>query len=162
MRTSLRPWRIKDAEYLLYLRNHPHLMRWFRQDKEITLEEQKAFMREGAKKIGYVGYMVVADDRPVGFVALSHINKDRRCAEFSIGIDPVFSGQGIGTEALKRLEWMAKQQHDVSILYSDVFCDNPALGMYLRDGFLCYGVREDYAYKKGIGLVDAVRIKKSL
>lgn len=154
---TIRDWNLLDAEFMLQCRNNPNLMRWYRQDKKLTLKEQKNFMQT---HYDYKGYIVERGiGKPVGFVALSNIENDR--AEFSIGILPKHQGHGFAKEAMKALEAKAKSL-GVKVLCSEVFIDNPAIAFYLKLGYKLVGVHGRAYYKKNVGLIDVVNIEKQL
>jgi RimJ/RimL family protein N-acetyltransferase len=159
---KLRPWNEGDAQFIRNLRNDVRLMRWFRQDAPLTLEDQCKFIRTKLKDRTYIGYIIVDRHKAVGFVALTprKIYLDR--AEFSIGIAPEQQGKGYAKEAMRLLHEEAARL-GFKYLDSDVFIDNPALSFYLsKCGFKAIKAKEDYHYKAGIGLVDAVYIRKDL
>ena len=140
---KLRPWKPRDVYFCLKVRNDPRLYRWFRQDKEITLAEQLEFMQTNTN---YNGQVIEYDGISVGLCA---VRKDTK--EFSIAILPEWQGCGIAKEVMKRL----------GPCWSEVFATNPALGFYLsKCGFKVTGVKEKHYFKKGIGLVDTVRIQR--
>jgi ribosomal protein S18 acetylase RimI-like enzyme len=155
---SVKPWSIGHAPEVVRLRNLPELKRWFRQEEDLTVEEQVSFMKT---RSDYHGYLVWFEDKVVGFVAWIQ-DHNPNFAEFSVGIDPAYQQRGIATEAMTQLEAQAKAS-GIKFLYSDVFLDNPALSFYLHKcGFKAVKAKEDYCYKQGVGVVDAIRICKAL
>lgn len=148
MKVSLRPWTLDDAVFVCYLRNDPALMRWFRQSTPLKLKAQRKFIEADIKFRNYNGYVVEADGKPVGVCAV------KSTQEFSIGIDPAFQKKGIATKAMQILIKNHPQ------MWSEVFCDNPALSWYLHKlGFKLTCVKERAYYKPNVGLVDVVRIE---
>lgn len=157
---TIRPWNILDAEFMLKCRNNKALMRWYRQDKKLTLKWQREFIKTGSILHQYNCYIVeYGIGKPVGFVAYSHILNDT--AEFSIGILPKYQGKGYAKAAMESLESLVRSKN-LRGLYSEVFVDNPALGFYLKLGYKITNVKERAYYKRNVGMVDVVRIEKCL
>ena len=65
---TMRPWTIEDAWFVVKLRNNPELKQWFRQERDITLDEQILFMTHSPN---YRGYMLIEDNKAVGVFALN-------------------------------------------------------------------------------------------
>lgn len=155
---TLRSWQISDAEFVCQCRNNPNLQRWFRQDKDLTLDEQINFMEDKAPYLSYYGFIIEAFKNPVGFCALRLDGNGE--AEFSIGILPKFQGKGYAKQAMDKLCSLAFNEFRIKRIYSDVFVNNPALPFYLwKCGFKAYEVEEG-AYVKKDALVDVVRIEQ--
>jgi RimJ/RimL family protein N-acetyltransferase len=148
MRVSIRPWTIKDAAFCCYVRNHPDLMRWFRQNKKIELEEQKDFITKDLANREYNGNVILANNKPVGLCGV------KTSQEFTIAVLPEWQKKGIATKAMQLL---IKQHPQI---WSEVFVGNPALEWYVAKlGFRITGVREREYYKSNIGLIDTVKIQ---
>lgn len=147
MNVSIRPWQVSDAPFVLSVRNHPDLMRWFRQDEPITLDNQIKFIEND---LTYNGQIIEADGIPVGVCNV------KTSKEFGIAVLPQFQGLGYAKAAMKMLS-------DANpYTWSEVFVKNPALGFYLsKCGFKATSVKERAYYKKCDGLVDVVLIEKS-
>lgn len=169
MNVTIRPWQIDDAEFVIKVRNNPELQRWFRQDFELTLEAQKQFMLDFGFK--YRGYIVEADGVPCGLVALaanfcwvgSTAYMSPKSAEFGVAILPEYQRKGVATQAMNQLCKVAKDHFGAEVIWSEVFVDNPALSWYLRKlGFKAVSVKERAYYKKGVGLIDVVKIERRL
>ena len=150
----LRPWEVGDTSFSLKVRNHPELMKWFRQDAPIKTAAQRAFIKQS--KPDYYGYVIEADKQPVGLCAVT------TSGEFSIAILPLWQRKGIAYKAMQILEAIARV-YDKGMLWSEVFVTNPALSFYLHKcGFKAVSVQERKYFKEGIGQVDVVRIEKAL
>jgi len=145
---TLRPWEVTDAAFCCYTRNDPRLYRWFRQDEPIKLKDQKKFIAEDKLYDNYGGMVIEVNNKPVGLCAV------KMDSEFSIAVLPEHQGKGIAKRAMQLL--IKKHPY----LWSEVFVGNPALGFYLfKFGFKITGVKERAYYKKGVGLVDVVKIE---
>jgi RimJ/RimL family protein N-acetyltransferase len=136
------------------VRNHPDLQRWFRQDEDLTFLQEQHFIRDAK---WYHGYIIEVSGQPVGVCGLVEDREGREKAlEFGIAVLPEFQQKGIATKAMQLLQQLAGKK----CVYSEVFVDNPALSWYLHKlGFKAVSVRERAYYKKGVGLVDVVRIE---
>lgn len=145
---SLRPWTLEDVAFSLKVRNCPELMKYFRQDKPLTLLEQAEFIEKDLSTAGtYNGMVVEADGVPVGLCGI----KDS--GEFTIGILPEYQHQGIASWVMKHLIQMNED------LWSEVFVGNPALEWFIHLGFKVTGIEERAYYKQGLGFVDVIAIK---
>lgn len=115
---------------------------------ELTLQQQEDFIREDHSPYGeYNGLVIEYKGEPVGLCGV----KDS--GEFTLGLLPYFQHKGIATKAMRQLI----KEHPG--LWSQVFVGNPALEYFIgKLGFKVTGVEERSYYKKGIGLVDTVRI----
>lgn len=139
---SLRPWSIKDAEFVVQLRNKPELMRWFRQDRALTVAEQIHFMKT---RPHYEAYIVEYEGKPIGVIAQEYYELSI-VAPFEYHVD-----------AIRLLEQVNKPR----MLYGEVFVQNPMLGTYLTDcGFKAVHVKERRYYKRECGAQDVVFIEK--
>jgi RimJ/RimL family protein N-acetyltransferase len=162
MNVTIRPWTLDDAEFIRSARNHPDLQKWFRQDLDLTSEEQIQFMTtamDPEHHNRYLGFVIEADGQPVGFCALTPGSDFG--AEFSIGVLPDHQHKGISTQAMIQLAATALKL-GYRYLYSDVFVGNPALDWYTKKlGFTVGALHKDKYLKKG-ERVDAVYISKTL
>lgn len=145
---SLRPWTLEDVMFSLRVRNDPRLMKYFRQDDPISLEDQKEFIKKDISPYGqYNGMVIEADGEPVGLCGV------KATGEFTIGLMPEYQGQGISTWAMQQLITQ------YSPIWSEVFVGNPALEWFIAKlGFRITSVKERAYHKQGVGLVDVVRI----
>ncbi len=158
MRLRIRPWELKDAAQLVYIRNHPDLMKWFRQDRDLTLSEQIEFMQWD---MNYHGYVLEYGKKLIGFVAYVTKHKNQDDVEFSIGVLPEYQGKGFARTAMRFIEDRVKGA-GFRVIYSWVFLKNPALSFYTwKCGFEITGVSPSYT-TKGDKTVAAVYIQKEL
>jgi ribosomal protein S18 acetylase RimI-like enzyme len=148
VKISLRPWQVADAMFCCYVRNDPKLMKVFRQDEPITLEEQRTFILMDIINRDYNGQIVMVNGKPAGLCGV------KATQEFTIAVLPEYQKKGISTKVMK----MLIRQHPQ--MWSEVFVGNPALEWFISKlGFRVTGVKERAYYKKEIGLVDIVRIE---
>lgn len=164
MIVELQRFREEDAEFLVYLRNLPEMKRWFRQNHDLSIQEQHNFQSHISRE-SYLGFVIWAGKEPqvaepVGLCALSKIDQMSGTAEFGIAVLPEFQGKGIATEALTKLLKHGFEDLNLRKIYSDVFIDNPALGWYTNKfGFVREGVLHKHYWKEG-RYIDAVLIAK--
>lgn len=135
--------------FSLRVRNHPKLMRWFRQDEPISMEDQREFICQDISAYGsYNCEVVEADGEPVGLCNV------KSTGEFGIAILPEHQGRGIAAWVMEQLK-----EKDFSI-WSEVFVGNPALEFFIaKCGFKVVGVKERAYHKQGVGLIDVVQIR---
>lgn len=101
-----------------------------------------AFLRElAAEHIHYVAAR--ADDKLIGYAGIARLGR-KPPYEYeihTIGVDPVYQGQGIGREILNRLLAFAAGDP----VYLEVRTDNvAAIAMYESAGFVIVGLRKRY------------------
>jgi len=104
--------------------------------------------------------MAVADGAPAGFTLTRLAAED--CELLLIAVDPCRSGQGIGTELLRRSVGLAKQS-GAQRMFLEVRAGNSAArGLYERHGFICVGQRKDYYVGENHLRFDAMTMALSL
>jgi len=138
----IRPMVIDDLEWVRVERNRPENNKWFRQDHDITPEEQAEWFKTTTMKS-----FIIDDNR--GVVALSNFDDTARKCEFSIMVSPENRNQGYATRALKELLFYAFNALDMNMVYSDVFEGNPAMSLYKSIGFKEYGLKPNWYFKDG-------------
>lgn len=105
-----------------------------------------------ASKHDFCRFVYIADDKVVGWAALSPQSK-RACysgvAEVSIYMDSDYAGQGIGSKLMGHLV-TESEKHNIWTLYSSIFPENRAtLRLHLKYGFKELGTREKIAQLDG-------------
>jgi len=130
-------------------RNQDHIRKWFFHSDVITPEQHQAwFKRYLQQDDDYVFIIeeVAATLRPVGQVAIYHIDWAARQAEFGrlmIG-EPEAIGRGLARAATGLLTDMAMDTLGFREIYLEVFADNvPALTIYTACGFQITGRRDN-------------------
>lgn len=143
MKLKLRPWKESDAAFVCYVRNNPELMQWFRQNKPITLQQQKLYMRSN---LLYCGYILEDGGVPVGVFALhKHVHT---LPELCIAAPLKYHNKG--------LSLLLKEEPFSSDIHAEVMIDNPALLTYLNMGFTPIMVCERAYFKSDRGNVDTL------
>lgn len=138
---ALRRWTLEDAEFVIKLRNSPELKQWFRQEKDITLDEQILFMTHSPN---YHGYILLEDKKAVGVFAL---HKEELCI-----VAPV-DYHRFGIRLLERAECPER-------MWGEVFFGNPALSIYLEQCGFKYKAAYIGRYKKNNEPIDVALIEK--
>jgi RimJ/RimL family protein N-acetyltransferase len=138
-----------DLPMTLGWRNQSHIRRWFFHSDVITPEQHRAwFERYVQQDDDYVFVIQELGDilRPVGQVALYHIDWTAKRAEFGrlmIG-EPDARGKGSAREATELLVGMALGDLGLQEVYLEMFADNvPALAIYTACGFQVTGRRDN-------------------
>lgn len=140
----LRKWTLKDVPFSLRVRNNPEIMKYFRQDDYISVQDQEDFIMNDKH---YNGHVIEFNDVPVGLCGV------KTSGEFTLGVLPEYQHKGISTAVMQILI----QAHPG--LWSEVFVGNPALEWFISKlGFKVYGVKERAYYKKDYGMIDVVKI----
>ena len=136
----IRPMEVKDLEWVRNERNRIENNMWFRQDHDITQQEQvKWFFNTTMKSF------IIEDNR--GIVALSNFDDTAKKCEFSIMVSPENRGKGYARKALRELLEYAFEKLGMNMVYSDVFFGNPAMSLYTGLGFITYGILPNWYFK---------------
>ena len=146
----IRPMERKDLEWVARERNRPKCRQWFRQPKELTIEDQERWWNEKVKTGEFRPFIILDEDGDrIGMTMLSHIDPIARKCEFGIMVVQEARNHGYGKKAL--WETLAHAFDDLNMyqVYSDVFAANPSLDTYLRWGFKEYGKLPDWYWKNG-------------
>jgi hypothetical protein len=144
LKLALKSWTLDDAEFVCEVRNRPELRRWFRQEENLHVEAQKAFILH---QRFYMGKIVYSGRKRVGVAALRFIGPER---ELCIAA-PLEYHKAIVKLLLKDTKFK---------VVGEVFVGNPALKTYLDLGFEIVGVKERAYYKRDFGLQDVVLIER--
>lgn len=124
-----------DKEYLEKWFAEPGVLRWF------PCQEAKEVDDTVKMLIGFSNYKCALtaeyDGVPVGYgVLFLHAYKKiaHQCL-FGMIVDQEYRNKGIGTELLRYLMELAKQNFKLEVLNLEVFEGNPAISLYRRLGF---------------------------
>lgn len=113
------------VEWLRTQRNRPELMKYFRQEKEITPIQQAIWWNtigSNPRKCRpfLINQVIDANVNYVGYAGFLPFQGFARRAEFGIFVIPEFQGQGIGKEALLLLLRNGFEKLGLVNIYSDV------------------------------------------
>lgn len=130
---------LSDGRFLKEWLLDPTVARWFPMDDPVEIDDAVQ------RWIGFSRYKcsltAVKDGVPCGLSTL-YLQPYRKLAhqsEFGIIVAPGMRGQGIGTELLKNLIHLAKDQFRIELLHLQVYSENPAIHLYSRFGFKEFG-----------------------
>lgn len=70
---KLRSWQLSDAAFIVKLRNSQELRRWFRQNHNLTIAEQKRFMK--VQGWDYRGKIILLNGKRIGVGAIKSIGE---------------------------------------------------------------------------------------
>ncbi|ORB66902.1 ribosomal protein S18-alanine N-acetyltransferase [Mycolicibacterium tusciae] len=116
---------------------------------------ERAFLAElKAKHIYYVAAR--SDDKLVGYAGIARLGRVRpfEYEIHTIGVDPVYQGQGIGRRLVTEILELASG----SVVFLEVRTDNvPAISLYESFGFVNVGLRRRYYRASG---ADAYTMKR--
>jgi putative acetyltransferase len=140
-----------DAKYLKKWLMEEETSRWFPMYDEVEVDDAVG------RWIGFYRYKcsltAVKDGVPCGLTTL-YLQPYRKLAhqcEFGIIVGDGYRGQGVGSELLKNLMVLAKENFRIELLHLTVYAENPAIRLYRRFGFREFGrqshwIKEDGAY----------------
>lgn len=130
---------LSDGRYLKEWLLDPTVARWFPMDDPAEIDDAVH------RWIGFSRYKcsltAVKDGQPCGLATL-YLQPYRKLAhqtEFGIIVAPGYRGQGIGTDLLKNLMHLAKEQFKIELIHLQVYSENPAIHLYSRLGFKEFG-----------------------
>lgn len=128
-----------DAKYLKEWLMDPSVGRWFPMFDEVEIDD--AVMRW----IGFSRYRcsltALKDGIPVGITTL-YLQPYKKLAhqcEFGIIVAGEHRNKGVGSQLLKNVIHLAKEQFRIELLHLQVYAENPAIRLYQRFGFEEFG-----------------------
>ncbi len=140
-----------DAAAYQRLYSHPEVYRWTSQLPFPSVATwQKKFERMDSE--GYIGFVAEIDGQMVGELTLftEQRPRTRHSISFGIGVDPAFSGRGIGERLIRTGIDYAFNWLGVIRVELEVFHDNQrALRLYQRLGFEQEGVKRKACLREG-------------
>lgn len=130
---------LADGRYLKLWLTDPSVSKWFpiAGNEEIDDAVQRW--------IGFSKYKcsltATMKGEPCGIATL-YLQPYRKLAhqcEFGIIVSPEYRNQGIGTQLIRNLIHLAKEQFRIELLHLQVYSENPAIRLYDRMGFKEFG-----------------------
>lgn len=153
---------LSDGKYLKEWLCEPSIGRWFPMDDQVEIDDAVS------RWIGFSRYKcsltAVKDGIPCGLTTL-YLQPYRKLAhqcEFGIVVGKEFRGQGIGTELLKNLMHLAKDQFRIELLHLQVYIENPAIRLYTRLGFKEFGRQTHWIKERDGAYTGRVFMEKFL
>jgi len=159
---KIRPSLVSDATYLYNWLMDKSIIQWFPMCNKLEVDDAVNI------SMSYIQYnaaiTAISDNIPCGFANLYlHFNeKLKHQALFVIIVDPLFRGKGVGTEIIKELFKMAKNQFNIELLHLEVYEGNPAKKLYERLGFVEYGVHKKFLKDLDGKYYDKILMQKLL
>lgn len=136
---DMRYTEVGDAPFLRDWLLDPSNAKWFPMDDPIEIDDAVS------RWIGFYRYRcsltATMDGVPCGMATL-YLQPYRKLAhqcEFGIIVAPNHRNKGIGSDLIKNITHLAKDQFKIELLHLQVYADNPAVHLYERFGFKEFG-----------------------
>lgn len=151
MEITIRAREPSDAAAYQRLYSHPEVYAWTLQLPFPSVASwQKKFEKMDAA--GFITFVAEIDGEMVGELTLfvDHKPRTRHGISFGIGVEPAFSGRGVGEKLLRTAMDYARNWLGITRMELEVFDDNQrALRLYQRLGFIQEGIRRQAALREG-------------
>ena len=127
-----------DIPALVAIRQTPEVYAWWRGGEDLA-----AAIAEDLDEPGSTPYVIVADDRVVGWIQWQAEDEpDYRHASIDVYVDPACHGRGIGTDAVRTVARHLITDHGHHRLEIDPAADNvAAIRCYAKVGFRPVGIQ---------------------
>lgn len=133
---------LSDGRYLKKWLLDPTIGKWFPICDDVEIDDAVH------RWIGFSRYKcsltAVKNGEPCGLATL-YLQPYRKLAhqcEFGIIVGEGYRGKGIGSDLLKNLMHLAKENFHIELLHLQVYAENPAMRLYTRMGFVEFGRQE--------------------
>lgn len=155
-KVSLRAVAREDLPLLMEWRNRPHYRQYFREYRELTLENQAAWFENSVlKDNNTLMFTIVLNDKdqtPIGCCGLCYINWVNRFADLSLYIgykDAYIDKEGYAEEACHLLFKYGFGELSLHKIWTEIYeFDTPKNELYLQLGFHQDGLlRENYFHE---------------
>ncbi len=135
---NFKPHSRKDIIHRIRWLNDPEANLYIGDQTSTNLEEQNEWFDRYEKTKNKIFFTIYDDDRPIGFMGLSNINRLKGKAGLFIMIgEREYRGKGVGRVCLQYLINYASQKLKLARLTLEVLKDNlPAIRLYQKMGFL--------------------------
>lgn len=149
----LRKLKLEDACLLAKWFKNPEVIKYLgtstRQGTTLAKEKKRCANHLADKFCR--AFIIMDKGRPVGIITLGSINKVNKNAKIFIAIgETEHHGNGIGTEAVRKIVRLGFGRFKLHKIYLEVFADNaPAIRCYEKVGFEKEGILKDHACVKG-------------
>lgn len=145
-KVTLKPITYDDCEDFIGWRNSAFIKKHFIYRKDITLEEQRNWIKNKVET-GLVVQFIIwenKDNKKIGCVYLQNIDVDKKEAEFGILIgEEEYVGGGRGTESATLINTYAFEELGLERIYLRVLNNNErAQKSYVKAGFVLDDYRE--------------------
>lgn len=130
---------LSDGKYLKEWLTDPSVAKWFPITGSAEIEDAVN------RWVGFSKYRcsltATMNNVPCGLATL-YLQPYKKLAhqcEFGIIVGPEYRNKGIGTQLIKNLIHLAKDQFRIELLHLQVYSENPAIHLYDRMGFKEFG-----------------------
>ena len=141
-----------SIEQLRQWRNQPELRKYFREFREIGIEDQERWFHKIEKDPNQFNFEIrdKKNKKLVGHCGLHYISWTNRTAEFGIYIgDKTYRGRGYGSNALRTLIKYGFDELNMNRIWCEVYNNNDALPIYKHLGFVEEGILRQNYYSEG-------------
>lgn len=141
----------RDTENLLRMRNLPEIYRMCRQFDLLHESNHANWINAQAKNPSISMYAIREHQEgdAIGVCGLTDIDLINRRAEFSLYIDPMMQGRGIGLIALGKLLEKGFNSYNLNTIWGETFDGNPAISTFEKLGFVKEGTRRQFYFREG-------------
>jgi len=146
-KVTLRSVEKHDLESLRSWRNDPSLRKYFREHKEITEANQKAWYETKVlKDPNQYNFSIYVNEDLIGHCGLYYIDWISRSAEFGIYIgDMCYRKGGYGSDSLRTLIKYGFEDLNLNKIWCEVYDNNESIHLYKYLGFVTEGtLRQNY------------------
>lgn len=149
MSLSMRFTESEDADALQRMLLQPNVLQYFPMCDVREVEDAvRMWISYGKLEAGLTALW---DGVPCGLATL-YIQPFKKLSHqclFSIVVDEVHRGRGVGTQLLRELKRIGKENFNLEILHLEVYEHNPAINLYRREGFKQYGFQAHFIKEEG-------------
>lgn len=147
LRGRLRLLEERDLSSTLAWRNRENVRKWFRFDKELTLDQHISWFASYLSKDNDFTFVFEVDSKPVGQLAIYNLDRQSQKAEVGrILLDESCQGKGFATEALTGLIQIAGIHLGCQSVWLEVKSANArAIRVYQACGFEEVSKDSEYA-----------------
>lgn len=143
-----------DMPVLLKWRNNPIFRQYYREYREINLDDQINWYENIMLKDPTWHHFVASpkDDtsRIIGIVCLNHIHFHNRTGEFGITLaDDEYRGKGFGKDMLLTIINYGFKELNLNRIWCEVYSNNNSIHLYKKLGFVSEGILREHVYKNG-------------
>jgi UDP-4-amino-4,6-dideoxy-N-acetyl-beta-L-altrosamine N-acetyltransferase len=140
-----------DLAQLQSWRNNPELRQFFREYRDLSMENQKQWFQkiQNDKTQTVFSIVIKGQNRLIGCCGLHNISWTNRVGEFGIYIDTAkdVRGFGYGFDALNTLLNYGFNELNLNRIWGEVYSNNAAIKLYEKMGFQYEGLlRQTYFY----------------
>tara|TARA_Y100000590_G_C15487012_1_gene926201 strand:+ start:416 stop:946 length:531 start_codon:yes stop_codon:yes gene_type:complete len=141
-----------DMPLLLEWRNNPNHMKYYRQHKTLSLEEQLKWYDSMINDQTWHHFVArpIGEEKLIGVVFLNHIHPVYKTGEFGITLaDPNYRGKGFGKDMLLTIMEYGFQELNLNRIWCEVYSNNSSVNLYRKVGFKDEGILRSHVYKNG-------------